>query len=382
MLGVLPPEVILTILSFIPLRQLYRFLLVSKSWNTFILLNESSIYRAAAVLHGFIPANTKLHDADVSDVRITHVDSWKDLCIKFYRMERRWEGHGRARFSVVAAPGEAVWRFKVDGEQRTVITTHFNGGLQVSAINQDTILWSLPPVKVCAFAHCEYSDGFLVFTREGETLDIWRRTRDARTNSRPLTAEPDACQERANSVAWQSAQSASDNDRGAFIPWAAISPPTAVRALRLVHSTLLVASESAQAAYLYDVQSGRLKQTISFRNSHKPPVQVNYVELGSRHIFVCTMHNVLVCPMDANDSQTSLEFPGQIEGFHEFYETRAFLVDYGTNVPINSNTGGHSTLVECSVEQRLQRSVPSDQRNFRAGIPYLLSRQHSDTHRL
>jgi hypothetical protein len=306
-------------------------------------------------------------------------------------MERRWEGHGHARFSVVAAPGEAMWRFKVDGEQRTIITTHFNGGLQVSAIDEDTVLWSLPSVsfklapriissllqflqksEVCTFAHCEYSDGFLVFTREDETLDIWRRTRDARAKPRPITAEPDARQERANGVAWQSALSASDNDRGAFVPWTSISPPTAIRALRLVHSTLLVASESAQEAYLYDVQSRRLKQTISFRNPHNSPVQVNYVELGSRHIFVCTMHNVLVYPIDANDSQTSLKFPSQIEGFHEFYETQAFLVDYGPNVPINSNAEGRSTLVECSVEQSIQPSVLYI-RNFQAGMPCLLS---------
>ena len=70
------------------------------------------------------------------------------LGIQFYLMERRWEGNGRARITVVAAPGDTVWRFKIDEEQRTVITTYSDGGLKVSAIDERTVLWSLPRVSV------------------------------------------------------------------------------------------------------------------------------------------------------------------------------------------------------------------------------------------
>lgn len=62
-------------------------------------------------------------------------------------MESRWEGNGHVQSTVLAAPGEAVWRFKIDGEQRTVITTHFDGGLKVSAIDENAVLWSLPHVS-------------------------------------------------------------------------------------------------------------------------------------------------------------------------------------------------------------------------------------------
>ena len=82
MLGVIPPEVILTILSFLPFRQLHRLRLVSKSWNKFIYLNESSIYHAAAILHDFVPANTCILDPRLHDVSgISLVNSWKDLCV-------------------------------------------------------------------------------------------------------------------------------------------------------------------------------------------------------------------------------------------------------------------------------------------------------------
>lgn len=81
MLGVLPPEIILTVLSFVPLRQLQRCRLVSKSWDHFIHLNESSIYHAAAILHDFVPANASL-DAKPGNVPWHfHVNSWKNLCM-------------------------------------------------------------------------------------------------------------------------------------------------------------------------------------------------------------------------------------------------------------------------------------------------------------
>lgn len=212
-----------------------------------------------------------------------------------------------------------------------------------------------------------------MFTREGDTLDVWRRARDARTSPRPLTAKPDFRQRRAIGLAYQSVLSASQDDRGAFVPWTAISPPDSVRALRLVHSTLLVASASAQEAYLFDVFSGRLKQTISFQSLCDAPVEVNYVELGSRHIFVCTMHDVLVYPLDANNSQTSIKFPSEVEDFHELYETRAFRVNYDTRIPVPLDIGNRSTLVECSLDRSIQRSLPPHERGFQAGMLSLIS---------
>lgn len=63
-------------------------------------------------------------------------------------MERRWEGNGHAKYGVVTAPKSAVWRFKIDKEQRTVIATHLDGGLTVSAISENMVLWSLPRVSL------------------------------------------------------------------------------------------------------------------------------------------------------------------------------------------------------------------------------------------
>lgn len=222
---------------------------------------------------------------------------------------------------------------------------------------------------VCPFAHCEYADGFLVLTREGDALEVWRRKRDTQTSPRPHGLQaPDPYQTMAMRQSHQSALSLSENHRGAFDPWTTISPPNPVRALRLVHSTLLVASASAEEAYLYDVLDGGLKQTISLRSSDESPVQVNYVELGSRHIFVCTVHDVLVYPLDASDSQTALKFPSDVEGFHEFYETQALRVDYSTIVPTYWDTDNCSILVGCSLVQSVRRCSPPYERDFQAGM--------------
>ena len=78
--------------------------------------------------------------------RVSSLTVWRFTGVNSYRMERRWEGHGWARCANVAS-GEDVWRFKIDVDQRTVITTHVHGGLTVSAIDEDTVLWSLPEVS-------------------------------------------------------------------------------------------------------------------------------------------------------------------------------------------------------------------------------------------
>lgn len=146
-----------------------------------------------------------------------------------------------------------------------------------------------------------------------------------------------------------------------------------MRALRLVNSTLLVTSAIAQEAYLYDVISGRHKQTISFRDSYDSPVLVNYVELGSRHIFVCTVQDVLVYPLDASDSQTLLKFPSQVEGFCEFYKTQAFSVDPGFVV------APKSTLINCSLNRGVRDTPTLHEREFQAGtiVPYYIDTGHS-----
>lgn len=72
---------------------------------------------------------------------------------KFYKTHLRWEGQESSYSSHVGTAGKAVWRFKIDEEQETVITTHFDGGLRVAPIESSgsDILWLLPHVRMSPY---------------------------------------------------------------------------------------------------------------------------------------------------------------------------------------------------------------------------------------
>ncbi len=52
----LPPELWLHIVSYLSILDIHAFQRISKLFNTLISLNESLIYKAAAIHHGFAPA--------------------------------------------------------------------------------------------------------------------------------------------------------------------------------------------------------------------------------------------------------------------------------------------------------------------------------------
>ncbi|KAF8527390.1 hypothetical protein BU17DRAFT_81525 [Hysterangium stoloniferum] len=376
MLGILPTEVILAVLSFLPLRQLQRLQQLSKLWRNFINVNESEIHHAAARLHNFIKPNANLQGAQKSHVWLRHVRSWKDLCHSYSHLERRWEGYEQPNAAIFGASGKAVWRFKVDEEQSTVITTHFDGGLRVTAINGG-VLWLLPHSELHPYAHCEYTDGYLVLTRRGQGVDVWRRQRDIRDIELPSTLQSDWRQQRARASALQSPVSAEQDNRGAFVPWTTIHPPRSIHALRAVDSTLLLASYDAQEAYLYDIPSGRHLQTIPFdKDPEAMPIDLSYVELGRRHIFVCGDRDVVVTPLDPSDAQTFLKFPSQIPGFDELYQQKAHRVLFDGDGPIyKPSTDPDGTLIECICEPESEDLTPLDPsglRNFKAGAYHVL----------
>ena len=79
----------------------------------------------------------------------------------------------------------------------------------------------------------------------------------------------------------------------------------------LVYPTLLAASEWGQCLYLFDAPSASVIETIPipppddslleespmFLNDGAPGhVHINYVELGKRHVFVCTPSSIVILP--------------------------------------------------------------------------------------
>jgi hypothetical protein len=82
-MDVLPPELILKILSYLPIPSLSSFQLISRRHREIVCSNESYLYRNAALLHHFIPSReTTL--ADVKNIiprRLERrLDGWRSYC--------------------------------------------------------------------------------------------------------------------------------------------------------------------------------------------------------------------------------------------------------------------------------------------------------------
>lgn len=124
---------------------------------------------------------------------------------------------------IVRASGASrhpVWRFKPDFERRIILSTHHTGGLKVTDMDTDWILWNLSPQTVRPYAHLEYQDGTAVWDREGNALEVWR------------TDQP-GCQ------------------RGEFRRVAVLDHASQTRGFHLSHDNLCVVSTDGKG-YVYD----------------------------------------------------------------------------------------------------------------------------------
>lgn len=88
-LNVLPPELLIRVLSCLPIQDVVSFGLISRSFLEVVRVNEGPIYQAAAALHGFIePAENASTPPLLSKaIRIPDatgwlddVTSWKEFC--------------------------------------------------------------------------------------------------------------------------------------------------------------------------------------------------------------------------------------------------------------------------------------------------------------
>ena len=147
-----------------------------------------------------------------------------------------------------------------------------------------------------AYAHCEYSNGYIVFDRFTSEKEIWRLSSidDVSIDSASSSSLPDTA---------QTEISPGGSQPRLFKPHALLQTPEPARAYRFVHPTLLVAA--FERVYLWDVPSARLIQIIEniqpLTEEGGPPGDnnislgtLNYVELSARHVFLCGGHALRV----------------------------------------------------------------------------------------
>jgi hypothetical protein len=178
MLHVLPAEVTLIVLSYLPIPSLLSLAVLSRQWVHFFAAQQSEIFRRAAIYHEYIPPGTMSLEGALSmktGKPWAGSASWKDFCeslprrfhrlsfhssykrrflvtrvVKGYRsfhFYKNWEGKGRAVARVLLPPGSNPHHIKVDEKTGICITTRLWGGIVVTHLFSGTILWCLPLVR-------------------------------------------------------------------------------------------------------------------------------------------------------------------------------------------------------------------------------------------
>lgn len=121
---------------------------------------------------------------------------------------------------------------------------------------------------------------------------MWRRVDDydpLEADARVSESLPSARQTQAFDSATTSTPAGST--QGLFRPWALLHPLKRTRAFRFSYPILCAAAWNC--AFLWDVRTGALVQTIENTqlNAHGSPSdalrEINYIEIGPRHVFLC-----------------------------------------------------------------------------------------------
>jgi hypothetical protein len=220
---------------------------------------------------------------------------------------------------------------------------------------------------VCALAHCEYENGYIIFNRIDSGKEVWRRASDFDNATPPAASLPDHLQLRAYTDA--ATRYHSDTLRGHFRPWALITVPIFTRAFRFVYPHLLVASEAQ--AFVWDIPT--MTNTITIHDTQTVVDgslgRINYVEMNDRYIIICGSHQLRIF----SKNQGALLF--HIQGSKSTYATSALHLsslsnehEHGTRdvVLIPRVTTRHVNDVTALPAQVLMDGLPLD--DFVAGM--------------
>jgi hypothetical protein len=102
-LSTLPVENILQIINRFQIKEIHTIQLVSRSFDALIKANESSVYRMAAIIHGYIPSasNPQSHFSTVREaVRWKKRDMERGSQAICFNSDMTWLEFCKSRFSI------------------------------------------------------------------------------------------------------------------------------------------------------------------------------------------------------------------------------------------------------------------------------------------
>jgi hypothetical protein len=178
-LHVLPAELTLNVLSYVPITSLLSLPILSCQWFHFFATHQLAIFYNAAVHHEYIQPGISLEDAlSVNTGRPrAGSKSWKDFCKSYLcrfhwylltqcppltvhshregfrslQLSKNWEGKGRVVARLLMPPGSNIHRIKVIEKAEICISTRQWGGLTVTDLFSGPTLWCLPKVRELAY---------------------------------------------------------------------------------------------------------------------------------------------------------------------------------------------------------------------------------------
>ncbi|KAH9019012.1 hypothetical protein EDB85DRAFT_2294341 [Lactarius pseudohatsudake] len=250
---------------------------------------------SAALLHEYIqPETLSLEDGlSVNTGRPwAGSASWKDFLPCLF-----WRGLDGASLITLIVKVTGRFNYAKTGKEKGVdekagicITTHTSGGISVIYLFSSLVLYVRP------FSHCEYDNGYLVFDRMSEEKEVWRLASDFSAEGEVATHSPPDV-EQMDASACAATVYHQYAPRGQFRPWAVLALPSFTIMYRLAYPTLIFAN--SRHAFLYDLRTGSLVQTID--------LQICYVDVNERYVFVCEPHAVHVFSRESGNEV--LEIP-------------------------------------------------------------------------
>ncbi|CAA7262367.1 unnamed protein product [Cyclocybe aegerita] len=287
LLDPLPAELVLHVLSFLPLSSLASIRAASCEWQEFFVTHEAVIYNQAAFFHGFTDQRTPVLDIDAVkwdySYRVVPEDEldWVELCKRRIRVGDAWKGLAPSTVSHIKMKlprGPSImtpYHVAVDEDRGFALVTCRERGLHLLDIDTGDILWGLRGWHVAECVGFEYSDGFFVLERSEDTYEVWR-LQELGPPPPEIELDPNSApdEQQIQESRWGVAgavntqynyprsvdQDMVDNLRVAFEPHALLHVPEPVNAFKFVYPTLVTSAK--ERAYVWDVCTGRVVEVI------------------------------------------------------------------------------------------------------------------------